>query len=172
MSAITAVCISNIFTFFFYISVFFLCVPGDVLHGSTGHQDPLETDGFSVGAAPFCPRRSVSPTHSFCTWLRSSLWAFSCPRPQQLPGQLCQGVCLRWRRSRLGWQRYLSLAKTERDKNKSLSCKTPSDSCSQHLDPDTPKRTSAECVWMECLDILWSTFLGGFMIKDSLFGKK
>lgn len=55
----SAVFIRNIFAFF-YLFLFlslFSCVPGDVLHGSPGHQDPLEADGVPVGAARLCPGR-------------------------------------------------------------------------------------------------------------------
>lgn len=56
-----------------YVAVFFLphaTVAGDVLHGSSGPEDPLETDGVSAGAA--FSRQSRSDCLSFYTWLRSS----------------------------------------------------------------------------------------------------
>lgn len=46
--------------FFFFLSC--IITPGDVLHGSSGHKDALETDGFPAGKAFLCPSRSVSHT--------------------------------------------------------------------------------------------------------------
>lgn len=42
---------------------------GDVLHGSSGHKDALETDCLPTGEACLCPGRSVSTQTT--TWLRN-----------------------------------------------------------------------------------------------------
>lgn len=68
----------------------FSSVPGDVLHGSAGHQDPLETDSFPLGMAHLCQRRSVSFTHSFYMWPPSSPCAVFPPTAAAaLPALLC-----------------------------------------------------------------------------------
>lgn len=154
-------------------------MPGDVLHRSTGHQDPLETDGFSVGVAHFCPRRSASLTHSFCTWVRSSPWAVfpsaaSTASRSAVPGSLSEVETQQgWLTSVICHSPRQRGIKTNHYQPSEAACKTPSDSCSQHLDPDTLKRNVCRFPFLKvCMDGMFGVRFGGFMFKDSLFGKK
>lgn len=113
---------------FFFLS--HATVAGDVLHGSSGPEDPLETDGFSAGAA--FSRQSRSVSLSFCMWLRSRCAVFPLTKSVVLNSPLHQGVTLTPVICHL--QRRWGI-KTDHNRASETACKTPFDGCSQCSDP-------------------------------------
>lgn len=113
-----------------FVFLFHATVAGDVLHGSSGPEDPLETDGFSAGAA--FSRQSRSVSLSFYTWRRSRCAVFPLTTSVVRNSPLHQGVTLTPVICHL--QRQWGLT-TDHHQASETACKTPFDGCSQRPDP-------------------------------------